>query len=124
MQELDRLITLEKDARDYGFEWHDIDMILDQAISECAEIRDAIENKTATDAQEEIGDLLHTAISVCIFAGFDTKETLDKAAKKFTARMNALKIIASERGFTSLKTQNTEFLLELWAEAKKLTKAE
>jgi uncharacterized protein YabN with tetrapyrrole methylase and pyrophosphatase domain len=123
MNKLDELIELEIEARNFGFEWPNIDIILEQVISECAEIKDAIENKTSHDVQEEIGDLIHTAISLCRFAGYDAKETLHKTVHKFSTRMNSLKIIALERGLASLKNQSPEFLLELWHEAKKRTKA-
>ncbi len=70
--------------------------------------------------QEEIGDLLHTAISLCMFAGFDVNETLEKSAKKLSARINALKKIAKLKGHDSLKGQSIEYMLELWREAKKV----
>jgi uncharacterized protein YabN with tetrapyrrole methylase and pyrophosphatase domain len=99
-------------------------MIIDQAISECEEIREAILNNESSDrVQEEIGDLLHTAISLCVFAGFDVEQTIFKVTNKFAARMQALKDIAKNRGLESFKGQTTAFMLELWAEAKVKTKA-
>ena len=121
MQEtaLEKLIILEKDVRDFGFEWPDIDMILWQVASESDEIKEAIANKTGKDhLQEEIGDLLHTVISLCIFAGFDLEETLEKTVKKFGGRANALKVVAKQKGHDSLKGQSIEYQLELWREAK------
>ena len=44
MSALKNLILLEKDARDYGFDWSDYDMILEQVIDECREIKEAINN--------------------------------------------------------------------------------
>ncbi len=119
MEGLDRLIKLEKDARDFGFEWPDIDMIIDQSISEAEEVREAAREKDKAHTQEEIGDLLHTAISLCRFAGYDVKDTLAKTADKFEKRMNALKDVARERGFSSLQGQSTDFMMGLWSEAKK-----
>ncbi len=117
---LETLIAVETDARNFGFEWQNREMIIDQAISECEEIREAI-HKQETDAriQEEIGDLLHTAISLCIFAGYDVDQTLEKISKKFANRMIALKKITKSRGLTNLKGQTMEFMLELWDEVKK-----
>lgn len=119
---LEQIIDVERDAREYGFEWPNTEMIIDQAISECEEIRSAIKNGEGTQRiHEEIGDLLHTAISLCIFAGYDTEETLSKASAKFDVRMQALKKIALERGLTNLKNQNINFMLELWKLAKEAT---
>ncbi|KTC85806.1 MazG nucleotide pyrophosphohydrolase domain-containing protein [Legionella drozanskii] len=116
---LHELIIIENDARNFGFDWPHEEMIIEQALSECDEIREAIANNEPSHrVQEEIGDLLHTAISLCLFAGFDPEQTLAKVAKKFGVRMEALKTIAKEQGLTSLKGQSTEFMIELWKKAK------
>jgi len=67
MNSLQQLILLEHEAREFGFDWPNIGMILDQAISECDEIKDALaQDEPDHRIQEEIGDLLHTAVSMCI----------------------------------------------------------
>lgn len=53
---LNDLLSLEKDAREFGFEWPDEAMIIEQAIDECREIKEAIENQEMHGRiQEEIG---------------------------------------------------------------------
>lgn len=117
------LISLEIEARDYGFDWPNQDMIIDQAISECAEIREAIDlGESDQRVQEEIGDLLHTALSLCIFSGFEPDETMAIITKKFGRRLESVKTLAKQRGLTSLRGQTTEYMLGLWGEAKKLEK--
>lgn len=116
---LHELIIIENEARNFGFDWPHEEMIIEQALSECDEIREALANHEPSHrVQEEIGDLLHTAISLCLFAGFDPEQTLAKVATKFGARMEALKAIAKDQGLTSLKGQSTEFMMELWKMAK------
>lgn len=117
---LKKLIEIEIAARDFGFEWADADMILRQASSEIDEIKEAIENNESTHRiQEEVGDLLHTTISLCIFLGFDVDNTLSKVSDKFSGRMKTLEALAEENGLNSLKGQSMEYMLELWREAKK-----
>ena len=117
------LIELEKDAVKFGFEWPNEKAILEQVVSECDEIQSAINESEGKDRiQEEIGDLLHTSISLCRFANLDVEETLTKTVKKFAHRMQALKDITHSRGLSSLQGQSTKFMLELWSEAKKLDK--
>lgn len=117
------LIYVEKDARDFGFNWSNIDMILDQVISECKEVKDAISNQESNErVQEEVGDLLHTAISLCIFAGFDIEQILEKATRKFNSRMVALKDLTKQQGLTDLQGQPMDYMLDLWAKAKTLSK--
>lgn len=116
---LNELIELETDARAFGFDWPHQTMIIEQALSECIEVQDAIAHQESRErVQEEIGDVIHTALSFCIFSGFDIDETLDKVNQKFGARMAALKQITKEKGLENLQGQSIEYMIELWREAK------
>ena len=119
MTPLEKMIALEKEAADFGFEWPNHEMILDQAIDECREIKDALKTGSAAEVQEEIGDLLQAAIGVCVFAGFDVEGILTQTNQKFSARMEALKRITHERGLQDLKGQPLDFMLDLWKEVKR-----
>ncbi|MDP4725159.1 MAG: nucleotide pyrophosphohydrolase [Alphaproteobacteria bacterium] len=95
-------------------------MIFEQIISECTEIKDAMRNdESPVRVQEEISDLLHAAISLCMYSGFDVNETIAIVNKKFKWRMAALKAVAAEHELDSLSGESFEFMLELWSEAKK-----
>lgn len=123
MSILKELINLEKDARSFGFDWSDYDMILEQVIDECREIKEAIDDDEPPErVQEEIGDLLHTAISLCIFSGFEVEETLTKTTEKFEKRMKAIKMLTEKHNLPNLQGQSTEFMLKLWKEAKEMAK--
>jgi GNAT superfamily N-acetyltransferase/NTP pyrophosphatase (non-canonical NTP hydrolase) len=116
---LHELLYLEENARNFGFEWTDKAMVIDQAIDECREIKEAIEKQESLDRlQEEIGDLLHSAISLCAFSGFDVEETLTKVNKKFRKRMTRIKKLTHEIGLENLKGQSIDFMMELWRKAK------
>lgn len=118
---LNKLIELEKDAILFGFEWPNQKAIIKQAINECIEIQEAIDmNESSDRIQEEIGDLMHASISLCLFSGFNVEETLNKFSSKFEHRMNSVKLLAKKLGLNSLQGQSTEFMLKLWDEAKKL----
>lgn len=119
MSALKKLIALEKKSAMMGFNWPDVEAILEQAISECEEIRQSIKlNEGQTRLQEEVGDLLHAAVSLCIFAKLDVEQTVAQTTKKFEARLNALEKIMKERGYASLEGQPFDFMLDFWAEAK------
>ncbi|HJD66419.1 MAG TPA: nucleotide pyrophosphohydrolase [Rickettsia endosymbiont of Bembidion nr. Transversale] len=125
MSALKDLITLEKDARAYGFDWSDYEMILEQVIDECREIKEAINDGEPKErVQEEIGDLLHTAISLCRFLEFNVEETLNKTSTKFAKRMEAVKTLTRKHNLPNLQGQSAEFLLKLWREAKEINKKE
>ena len=120
IQSIEKLISLEKEARGFGFDWPDHNMVIDQAISESEEVRDAINSGESKERiKEEVGGLIHTAISVCMFLGFTVEETTDIVADKFAKRFGHVKNIANEQGFENLKGQTTEKLVEIWNEAKR-----
>lgn len=116
---LKTLIAVETDARAFGFDWPNVEMILEQAISECAEIRDAIaHSEPPVRLQEEIGDLLHTAISLCLFAGFDVEDTLNNVSAKFARRMAEIKKLTYSKGLPNLQGQSMDYMLTLWKAVK------
>jgi len=122
MSVLQKLVALEHKAISFGFDWPDVHTILDQVNSECDEIKEVIKlNEGQSRLQEEIGDLLHAAISVCIFMGCDVEQSLTQINEKFEERLNVLFELAKKRGYDSLKGQSFKFMLELWDEAKRLT---
>jgi uncharacterized protein YabN with tetrapyrrole methylase and pyrophosphatase domain len=123
MDNLQKLIFLEKDARAFGFDWPNIEMIIKQAISECEEITDVIKNQESKERlQEEIGDLLHTAISLCVFAKFDVIETINNVNRKFNNRIQILKNLTKKQGLPNLKGQPISLQLDLWHQVKNIEK--
>ena len=118
---LDKLIAVEHDTRKYGFDWPNVDSVLDQIDSESREIRQAIAHGESQERiKEEVGDLLHGVISLCVFCNYDVDAILDAGADKFSRRMQLVKEAALKRGLTNLHNQTTEFMLEIWQEAKDL----
>jgi uncharacterized protein YabN with tetrapyrrole methylase and pyrophosphatase domain len=112
-------ILIEKKAEDFGFEWPDAQMILEQTISECQEIKEAItQDHPSSHVQEEVGDLLQAALAICLFLKFDIQETLEKVNNKFAGRLENLKELALSQGLQNLKDQDLSFKLELWKKAK------
>lgn len=120
MNAFNKLLQLEQESNEFGFEWPNVEMIIKQAISECHEIKDAIDQNEPTQrVQEEIGDLLHAAISLCVFLEIDVEQTLSFIVAKFSARLKALKAITHQQGFNNLKGQPISILLDLWEQVKK-----
>jgi uncharacterized protein YabN with tetrapyrrole methylase and pyrophosphatase domain len=121
MTPLQTLITEEKKAHIFGFDWPNYEMIFAQMIDEIREVKEDIDNNALPHkVQEEIGDVLHVAISLCVYAGFDVEETLAMVHNKFSKRMSRVEELTKQRGLPNLKGQSMEFMLELWREAKKM----
>jgi GNAT superfamily N-acetyltransferase/phosphoribosyl-ATP pyrophosphohydrolase len=124
VNELLKLLDLEKDARSFGFDWPDQLRILAQIIDECQEIREDLAlNANKEKIQEEIGDLLHAVISLCRFSGFNVEDTLRKVNVKFSRRMIILKGLVRKKGLKDLKGKSMEYMLTFWDEAKSLENA-
>lgn len=116
---LERLVAVEQDVRKYGFDWPDEHMVLDQIVSESQEVREAIKQGESQERiREEVGDLLHGVISLCVFCNYNVDEILTAVTKKFARRMHLVKEAALKRGLTDLHGQTMDFMLELWREAK------
>lgn len=119
MDILNKIASLEKQAKDFGFYWQDSKTIIQQIRSECAEIEELLENKSNTDSlQEEIGDLLHAAFSLCIYHNYNPQDTLEKSTKKFEKRFNLTKIYAQEDGLKNLKESSPQEMMKYWNKAK------
>lgn len=116
---LECLVRLERECTEFGFVWPNLAMVLDQVASECQEIKESLDQGESRERlQEEIGDLVHATLSLCMTAGFDVEETLEKVAQKFGRRVTALKEVAQADGYDTLRGLPTEALLHLWRQAK------
>lgn len=121
MDLIDKLLTLENDASDFGCQWENTAQIMEQIQSECAEVNEHLTDLTninTKDLQEEIGDLLHAVFSLAIFCHFDAKETLELSLAKFERRLRSVKAIAQEKGLVNLKDHSFEELMVIWRQAK------
>jgi|GEM_PF-4217910 len=56
-----------------------LNVFLIKIISECNEIKQALaEHESQKRRQEEIGDLIHAAFSLCVFLDCDLEETIER----------------------------------------------
>ncbi len=112
-----RATKLQKKAADVGFDWSDVSGALDKLQEEIDELRQAILNKDSANMNEELGDVLFSAVNVSRFIKTDAEEALTTASDKFLARFTTVEKLAEERGI-DMKTSTLEELDKLWDEAK------
>lgn len=112
-----RAAKLQKKAADVGFDWSDVSGALDKLEEEIAELRLAISNKDKTNMDEELGDVLFSAVNVSRFIKVDAEESLTAASDKFLDRFVEVEKLAAERGI-DMKSSSLEILDSLWDEAK------
>jgi uncharacterized protein YabN with tetrapyrrole methylase and pyrophosphatase domain len=119
MNTFEKVTLIENQADEFGFMWFHPSQILAQIQSECEEIKQNLEQQgERSHLQEEIGDLIHAAFSLCLFCKFDAEETMSKSIDKFEKRFKELKRLVHESGQASLKGQPVEVLMDFWNQAK------
>ena len=112
-----RATKLQKKAADVGFDWSDVSGALDKLQEEIDELRKAVENKDSENMNEELGDVLFSAVNVSRFIKSDAEEALTAASDKFLARFTTVEKLAEERNI-DMKSSTLEELDKLWDEAK------
>jgi uncharacterized protein YabN with tetrapyrrole methylase and pyrophosphatase domain len=120
---LKKVESLEIQAKEYGFYWHNAEQVMQQIHSECKEIEELLDdrNKQSKELQEEIGDLLHAAISLCVYCGYDSKTTLEQALNKFEKRFIMTKYYAKQDGHNNLHGKTVKEMMKYWDMAKMST---
>ena len=122
MDVFEKFNTLEKEVRTFGLEWNNEKSWTDQVKSEVAEIEEVLDKKMSRELlEEEIGDLLHAAVSLSYHHNIDAYSALSKSIDKFEKRYLAVKKLAEKQHLNSLKNQSQETINTLWKEAKKVS---
>lgn len=101
-----------------GFTYLHAMMALKDLESEICELKAAMDSGTSEHRQEEMGDVLFSAVNVARLLGADAEETLTLSTDKFCKRVAEAERLAKEEGVT-LKGASQEQLDEYWKEAKK-----
>ena len=114
---LTRAAKVQKKAANVGFDWKDISGAMDKLYEEADELRAAIDEKNSAHIEEELGDLLFSAVNVSRFASCDAEETLRHATDKFIDRFSVLEQFAQEQK-KNLSKMTIEELESLWNRAK------
>jgi uncharacterized protein YabN with tetrapyrrole methylase and pyrophosphatase domain len=119
MDDLDKILSDYKHAVDVGFYWTDPLQIIKQIESELDEVKQELQKPNSETLQEELSDVLHAWITLVDFCGFDVKETIAHARKKFEKRFDALQEIIQEEGAADFKNFSRAQKLAFWDKAKR-----
>jgi tetrapyrrole methylase family protein/MazG family protein len=105
---------MQERAANIGYEWPNIEGVLDKVHEELAEIREAA---TPAEQAEEFGDLLFVLVNVARWQGIEAEAALRAANDKFRRRFASVERQARERG-VALRDLAFEELDALWDAAK------
>lgn len=108
---------IQKKVSDCGFDWPNIQGVLDKIREELQEVEEAHKNAQKEKLKEEVGDLLFAACRLASFVGDDTENLLKKASKKFSKRFRCMEKKIKQSGKV-LEKQPLELLEKAWNSCK------
>jgi tetrapyrrole methylase family protein/MazG family protein len=106
---------MQERAANLGYDWPDMEGVLDKVTEELAEIRLATSDDERT---EEFGDLLMVIVNVARKHGVEAEAALRRGNEKFRRRFGIVERLAAERG-VALRDLDFAALDELWDAAKR-----
>ena len=112
-----RATKVQQKAAKAGFDWDDVGGALDKLSEEISELKAAIASNDKANINEELGDVLFSAVNVSRFVDTDAEESLTDATDKFVSRFKTVEKLAKERDI-DMKESDIETLDRLWDEAK------
>jgi tetrapyrrole methylase family protein/MazG family protein len=119
---LDRAYKLQKKAAKAGFDWPDVEGVFLKLTEELGELREALDQHRAgtgeeSAVEEELGDLLFSAVNLCRFLKVDPSVALQRTNAKFLRRFTYMEQRMKEGG-QALGRQNAALMESYWEEAK------
>ncbi len=93
-----RAYKLQKRASSVGFDWHDIAGVYDKMGEELQELQQAQAEADKQAMEDELGDVLFTAVNLSRHLKIDPEKALRHANQKFEKRFRAVETQACEDG--------------------------
>ncbi|MGB8476640.1 MAG: nucleoside triphosphate pyrophosphohydrolase [Candidatus Acidiferrum sp.] len=112
---------LTRRAARIGFDWESIEGVMDKMGEEAGELRQAVGAEDARRTEEEMGDLLFSAINLARFLHIDPEIALKKANAKFSSRFRRMEELASKSGAVLADVPRAQ-MEEFWEAAKRAEK--
>jgi tetrapyrrole methylase family protein/MazG family protein len=100
-----------------GFDWPDLDSILQKLQEEAAELIAASRTDNRRQVADEVGDLLFVAVNVARFLGIDPETALRRSNQKFNRRFRYMETRIKQQG-RELRDASLAEMDALWDEAK------
>jgi len=122
----DRAFKLQKKAAKLGFDWPDVEGVTAKIREELEEVREAYENgirssngenEDSSKLEEELGDLLFSAVNLCRFLKVEPSTALRRTNDKFVRRFKYVEKKMKESG-QEMKSENLEIMEKFWKESK------
>ena len=114
---LARAMEISKRAAKTGFEWPDLDAVVEKLDEEAGELKRELSAGDREAIAEEIGDLLFTIVNVARWAKVDPEDALRGMTKRFAARFQQIEKAARANG-REVKEMTIQEMDAVWDRAK------
>jgi ATP diphosphatase len=112
-----RAHKLQKRAARVGFDWPEVDQVIDKIAEEARELSEARSALGHAEIEEEMGDLLFVMANLARHLGVEPEQALRRANAKFIRRFERIESLLAARGKTPQDSDLTE-MDALWDAAK------
>jgi len=112
-----RAHKVSQKASKAGFDWKNVDEVMEKLDEETAEFKTAVKGKKADAMEEELGDMLFTMVNIGRFLEVNPEDALRRTIAKFITRFHYLERAIIQKGDT-LSTTDMGEMERLWQEAK------
>lgn len=106
-----RAQSVQKKAARVGFDWQKAGEVFDKLDEEIAELREAVQN--GSGIEEEMGDLLFSAVNLARKLKCDSEKCLNSATDKFERRFKAVEAVLASKGL-AMEDQSLAQLDQVW----------
>ena len=120
-----RAEKLQKRAARVGFDWKEMEPVLNKLDEEVSELKEVLnEDCEKSRLEEELGDILFTCVNLARHINIDPETALHKANRKFIQRFQHVETLLKKE--MNIKPENADFseLEERWKRAKKVKRAQ
>lgn len=112
-----RAHRIQARAAKVGFDWKQVEDVIDKLDEEIGEFRTALNSKAQKDIEDELGDIFFVLVNISRFVGVNPEDALRKTISKFISRFRYIEMKAADAG-KSLSDMTLEEMDALWEEAK------
>lgn len=112
-----RAEKVQKKAAKVGFDWDKVEDALEKILEEYYEVKKVYNRNNKAKIQEEIGDLIFSAVNVARFLDIDPEVAVNCTTDKFIKRFEYIENYAAGKGI-NLESMSLQSMDKLWEEAK------
>ena len=114
---LQTAMAIQKKAVKTGFDWENIQGVLEKLTEEFIELREAMARRKQEEIEEELGDLLFTLVNLCRFLSVEPALALTATNRKFMNRFKQMEEVIRERGW-DIRKMTLDQMEDIWNAVK------